>query len=72
MHTYQQNNNCDYNWWVLVLNLQAGTSLVAQQLRLWASAAGTMGSIPGWRTKIPHAVWYTQEKVSRLYELLQK
>ena len=67
MYTHQQNNNYDYNCWVLVLNLQAGTSLVVQQLRLWASAAGTMGSIPGWGAKIPHAVWCTQEKKSLSY-----
>ena len=66
MHTHQQ-NNCNYNYWVLVLNLQAGNSLVVQQLRLWASAAGTMGSIPAWGTKIPHAMWYAQEKKSPSY-----
>ena len=30
-------------------------ALVAQWLRLHASKAGHMGSIPGWVTKIPHA-----------------
>ena len=34
-----------------------GTSLVVQWLRLHASSAGGAGSIPGWGTKIPHAVW---------------
>ena len=32
-----------------------GTSWVEQWLRLCASTAGGVGSIPGWRTKIPHA-----------------
>ena len=33
-----------------------GTSLVIQWVRLYASTAGGMGLIPGWGTKIPHAV----------------
>ena len=37
-----------------------GTSLVVQQLRLWASTAGGRGSIAGQGTKIPHAVQYGQ------------
>ena len=32
-----------------------GTSLAVQWLRLGASTAGGMGSIPGWGTKILHA-----------------
>ena len=36
---------------------QPRTSLVAQWLRLHASSARGTGSIPGQRTKIPHAVW---------------
>ena len=27
-----------------------------------ASTAGGKGSIPGWRTKIPHATWHSQKK----------
>ena len=36
-----------------------GTSLVVQWLRLLASPAGGMGSIPGWGAKIPayHMAW---------------
>ena len=37
-----------------------GTSLAVQWLRLYAPSAGSMGLIPGWGTKIPHAahtVW---------------
>ena len=41
-------------------NLKTGTSLVVQWLRLHASTAGGMGSIPGWRTKIPHVTWGSQ------------
>ena len=35
-----------------------GTSLGVQLLRLHPS---TVGSIPGWGTKIPHAVWHGQK-----------
>ena len=37
-----------------------GTSLTAQRLRLHAFSAGSMGLIPGQKTRIPHAVWYSQ------------
>ena len=37
-------------------NPSSGTSLVVQWLRPHASNVGGMGSIPGWGTKIPHAV----------------
>ena len=37
-----------------------GTSLAVQWLRLCASTAGGVGSIPGWGTKIPHAVCHGQ------------
>ena len=39
-----------------------GTSLVVQWLRLHASSAGGVGSIPVWETKIPHATWHGQKK----------
>ena len=39
----------------------AGTSLVAQWLRLRTANARGTGSIPGWGTKIPHAVQYGQK-----------
>ena len=38
------------------------TSLAVQWLRLCASSAGGIGSIPGWGTKIPHAVPCSQIK----------
>ena len=33
-----------------------GTSLVVQWLRLFTSTAGGAGLVPGWGTKIPHAL----------------
>ena len=39
---------------------EVGTSFVVQWLRLGASTAGGTGSIPGWETKIPHAVQHDQ------------
>ena len=39
-----------------------GTSLVVQWLRLCASVAGNMDSIPGWGTKIPHATCLGRKK----------
>ena len=46
----------------LVITYNGETSLVVQWLRLRASTAGGMGSIPGWGTKILHAVWRGQNK----------
>ena len=39
-----------------------GTSLVVQWLRFCTSNAGDEGSIPGWGTKIPHALWPKRKK----------
>ena len=39
-----------------------GISLVVQWLRLCASNAGGAGLIPGWGTKIPHAVQCSQKE----------
>ena len=44
--------------------------LVVQWLRLLASTARDLGSIPGWGTKIPHAVGGTDKKKKK--ERLQK
>ena len=33
-----------------------------QWLRLRTSNVGGFGSIPGWGTKIPHAIWYSQKQ----------
>ena len=38
-----------------------GTSLVAQGLGLQVPIHGRIGLIPGWGTKIPHAVWSGQK-----------
>ena len=40
----------------------SGTSLTLQWLRLCASTAAGMSSIPGWETKIPHDVQHNQKK----------
>ena len=40
----------------------SGPSLVVQWLRLRTSTAGVTGSIPGWGTKILHAVRHGQKK----------
>ena len=39
-----------------------GTSLAVQWLKLHASIARGTGLTPGWRTKSPHAIWYSQKK----------
>ena len=39
-----------------------GTSLVVQWLRLHVSKPGGYGSIPGWGTDFPHALWRGKEK----------
>ena len=39
-----------------------GSSLAVQWLRLCTSSAGGEGSIPGYGTKIPHAVQHSQKK----------
>ena len=41
--------------------VQIGNPLAVQCLGLGASIAGGMGSIPGWGTKIPHAVGHGQK-----------
>ena len=39
--------------------------LVDQQLRLYTVKAERLGSIPGWGTKIPHAVPHSQKMKER-------
>ena len=39
-----------------------GTSLVVQWLRLLTSTSEGMGLIPGWGTKILHALWHSKKK----------
>ena len=43
-----------------------GTSLVAQSLRLCTSNTGGLGSIPGQRTRIPHAVPHDGAKKKKM------
>ena len=42
------------------LKLKSGSSLVVQWLGLRAFTAESLGSIPGWGTKIPQAVWHAR------------
>ena len=46
---------------VVVIKIVLGTSLAFQWLRLCASNARSLGLIPGWGTKIPHAVQCSQK-----------
>ena len=48
--------------------MQRGTSLVVQWLILCFSNAGGTGSIPGWGTKIPHAMQHSQKKKKKIAE----
>ena len=43
-----------------------GTSLVVQGLKFHTANVGGKGLLPGWGTKIPHAVWHGQ-KVNYLF-----
>ena len=45
----------------VLFKIASGTSLEVQWLRLRASNAGGVGSIPGQGTKIPCAVWHDQK-----------
>ena len=51
-----QNENL---WDLLRKVFPFGTSLVTPRLVLCASSAAGTGSIPGWGTRIPHAVWHS-------------
>ena len=46
--------------------------LAVQWLRLRTSNVGGFGSIPGWGTKIPHAIWYSQKKKPKQQETKTK
>ena len=41
---------------------RTGSSLSVQRLRLYASTAGGVGSIPGWRTNLPYALQCGQKR----------
>ena len=45
-----------------------GTFLVVQWLRSWASTAWGIGSIPGWGTKILHAMQHDQKQILKKRE----
>ena len=50
---HKKKNNCQVK--------MTGTSPVVQWVRLYSSNIGGEGLIPGWETKIPHAVWCSQK-----------
>ena len=50
--------------------IYVGNSLAVQWLRLCASNAGSMGSIPGQGTKIPHAMRCGQKKTTNKQEMI--
>ena len=50
-----------WSWKWTFYKQQAETSLAIRWLRLWITKAGNMGSVPGWRTKIPHATGHCQK-----------
>lgn len=43
----------------------SGTCLAVQRPRRHVSTAGSVGSVPGQRTKVLHAAWYGQRKEKR-------
>ena len=53
---------CILSYRLLTLYKEWETSLVVQWLRLHASTAGGMGSIPSWGSQIPHATWRGKKK----------
>ena len=69
-----ENQTCRWIWdsketaWTGIKYGSPQTSLGVQWLRLCTSNAGGAGSIPGWGTKIPHAVWCVQkQKRNKIY-----
>ena len=56
-----QNAWCPFHAQESVKKQSSGSSLVVQWLRLCASSAGGVGSIPGQGAKIPHATGYGQK-----------
>ena len=56
--------------WLTILKSE--TSLVVQWLRLCASTAGGIGSIPGWGTKIWHAVQSGQKEKEKKRKITPK
>ena len=47
--------------WLCIRRSSLGNSLAVQWLGLCTSTAGGTGSISGWGTMIPHAVWLVQK-----------
>ena len=57
---------CCISYLLQSIILTTGTCLTVQGLRLWASNAKGMGSIPGWGTKITKAVSCSQKHVRKI------
>ena len=53
--------------WLLQKNVYSWSSLTVQWLGPCASTAGDMSSIPGWGTKIPHAMRHGQKEEKCLF-----
>ena len=53
---------------VLIKRGNQRTSLVAQWLRLCVYNAGGKGSIPGWGTKISHAMQHSQKSLKIIFK----
>ena len=51
------------------IKLYRGTFLAVQWLRLQASTAGGVGSIPDWGTKIPHAPQHGKKKKKKTFTI---
>ena len=58
--------------WLKIKLLVLGNSLAVQWLGLRAFTSEGLGSIPGWGTNIPEAVWYSQKKKKKIKLLVLK
>ena len=54
-----QNGVCSYQRDRNAFEVAGRASLIVPWLRLQASTPGSMGSVPGQGTKIPHDTWHT-------------
>ena len=60
--TYNEAHSWEEDFHSKKKKIASGTSLAVQWLRLQASTEGGVGPIPGWGTKIPHAMQRGQKK----------
>ena len=59
---YQQENGFLKLWYIHAME---GNCMAVQWLRLRAFTAEGLGSIPGWGTKIPQAMWCGQKNKTK-------